>query len=332
MKLFYKYVAKEIGITFLIGCAFFLFLLTMEDCFSLLKLGANLKTIKAFLLLTIGTMGFALPMAFLFSLIMGLSRLSSSNAIIIMQSGGISPRGIIAITIIFSLLLSSLGKVIQGNIAPKALFYLSVISEELTKDHSFLKERTFTKIGEREIYVDRIKDENLIDIYITEGFYERIIFAKNGMIEGRLLLLKNGQIYEPDRESKMYHIMKFNSFSIPITEEENIQRTSIEHLTLAELKKREANPYVKTEFHKRLSISYTPFFLCLIAIPLGLSRKKQGRVFGLGASTTIILLYYLMFLGLEGFSKQGAIPPLCLWFPNIIFGLGGCLMLKKGKY
>lgn len=327
MKLFYRYIIKEIGIIFLIGCAFFLFILTIEDCFSLFKFGFGLKTIKAFLLLLGATFGFALPMALLFSLIMGFSRLSPS--IIIMQSSGISIKGMILYTIIFSILLSYLGRVMNGNIGPKSLFYLSKMEDELTKDNSFLKERTFTKIQEREIYVDRIKKCKLIDVYITEGQGSRIIFAKKGIINGTLLLLEDGQIQEQDRNDvKIYHIMKFSSLSIPIEEEKGWQETSIEHLRLSELKKSK-NPYIKTELHKRLSISYAPFFLCLIAIPLGLRQRKQERVFGLGASTIIILFYYLMFLGLEGFSKHGALPPFSLWLPNIICGLGGALMLRR---
>lgn len=330
MKLFYRYIIKEIGIIFIIGCAFFLFLLTMEDCFGLFKFGFGLKTMKAFLLLIGATLGFALPMALLFSLIMGFLRLSSSNAIIILQSSGISMRGIITYIIIFSIFLSILGQAINGNIAPKSLFYLSRMQDELTKDNNILKERTFTKIGGREIYVDRIKDGHLMDIYITEGEYERIIFAKKGRLIDTLLLLEDGQIQEQDKDDiKMYHIMKFSSLSIPFGEQRDWQRTSIEHLTLSELKKNKKNPYIKTELHKRLSISYAPLFLCLIAIPLGIRQRKQERVFGLGASTIIILLYYLMFLPLEGFSKHGAISPFSLWIPNIVFGVGGALMLRR---
>lgn len=324
MKIFYKYIIKEIGIIFLIGCIFFLFLLTMENCFSLFRFGFSLKTIKAFFLLMVGTFGLILPMALLFSLIMGFLRLSPIISII--QSSGISIKGIIVYTIIFSSLISFLGMAINGNIAPKSLFYLSKMEDELKKDDAILKERAFTKIKDREIYVDRIKDKKLIDIYITEGDYERIIFAKRGKIEGSLLLLEDGQIQKPD--GKMYHIMKFKSLSIPITDEKEWQRTSLEHLTLSELKK-STNPYIKTEFHKRLSISYAPFFLCLIAIPLGLRQKRKERVFGLGASTIIILFYYLIFIPLEVFSKHNAISPFSLWLPNIICGAGGILMLRR---
>lgn len=217
----------------------------------------------------------------------------------------------------------------NGNIGPKSLYYLSRIKDELTKDDSLLKEKAFIKIGGREIYVDRIKDGHLIDIYITEKDYERIIFAKKGIYNDLLLELQDGQIQEPDRDNpKIYNIMKFTSLSIPIQKGRVLKTTSIEHLTISELKKIN-NPYIKTEFYKRLSISYAPFFLSLIAIPLGLRQKKRERLFGLGASTIIILLYYLMFLGFEGFSKHGVIPPIFLWIPNIICGLGGALMLRR---
>jgi len=238
-------------------------------------------------------------------------------------------KPVIVYTIISSIFLCFLAKAINGDISPKALFYLSSIKDELTKNPQIIKERTFTKIGEREIYVDRIKKGVLMDIYITEGLGERIIFAKKGGMKDNLLLLENGKLYEPDKnDPKMYHIMKFSSLSIPIEETNGIQRTSLEHLTLSELKKRGENPYILTEFHKRLSISFASFFLCLIAISLGIRIRRKERVFGLGASTFIILLYYLVFLGCEGFSKNGNLPPISLWFPNALFGIVGALMLN----
>ncbi|MEW6103555.1 MAG: LptF/LptG family permease [bacterium] len=322
MKLFYKYIIKEIGIIFLASCLFFIFILTMESAFSILKFGFSLDTFKIFLLLIPQALGMGLPMAFLMGLITGLSRLSPH--IVTLQSSGISMRGTIVFILIFSLFLSFFARFINGYISPLAGFSLKLLSDKITKKDMLLEEKTFVKIEDKEIYVDRIKDSQLMDIYITEGKGERIIFAKKGRMENELLLLEQGSLHELDKnDPKMYHIMKFSSFDIPIDIKVLSEKTSISHLTLSELKRKEKNPYILTELHKRLSISFACFFLSLIAIPLGIKIKKERRMFGLGASTIIILLYYIVFIFCEALSKKGAISPIFLWLPNMLFGICG---------
>ncbi|MEW6007958.1 MAG: LptF/LptG family permease [bacterium] len=328
MKLFYRYIIKEIGIIFLASCLFFLFILTMEEAFSILKFGFSLTTIKISLLLIPEALGTALPMAFLMGLITGLARLSSS--IVIIQSSGIGMRGVIVSLLIFSLFLSLFARFINGNISPSASFHLKLLQEKITKKDVLLEEKTFVKIQDKEIYIDKIKDKKLMDIYITEGKGERIIFAKRGKMEDMLLSLEEGSLHELDKnDPNMYHIMKFSSFHIPIDLKMDIEKTSISHLTLSDLKRKERNPYILTEFHKRLSISFACFFLSLIAIPLGIRIKKQARMFGLGASTIIILLYYIIFIFCEALSKKGAVSPMILWLPNMLFGILGIPSLFK---
>ncbi|HAW49538.1 TPA: hypothetical protein DCX16_01105 [bacterium] len=342
MKLFYMYFGKHFAFIFFISLLFFLFLTTTEKIVSVISLVIKNKVpiflgIKAILFLIPSCLGFVIPMAFLMSTIIEIGKFSSSRALIAMETCGIS-MGMLIISFIFlGLLISSVAFFINEKLSPIASFKQFLLCEEISSEKiELLEEKTFTKIDEREIYLEKKYKEYLKGIYITEEDGKRVIFAKEGEIKKEddvsLLLLKKGSIHEIDEKNpKKHRILNFKSLSLPIEpKKQEIERKKLSHFTLSELKnkKDKSNPSIMTEYQKRLAISFAPFFLSLIAIPIGFIIKRNEMLFSLSFSTIIILSYYIMFLGLEALSRKG-INPTILWLPNIISCLIGSTMLKR---
>lgn len=342
MKLFYMYFGRGFAFIFFISLFFFLFLTTMEKVVSIISLVIKNKAsiflgIKAIFLLVPSFLGLVIPMAFLMSTILEIGRFSSSRALIAIEACGISMRIPIIFFILLGLLVSFVALFINEGLSPTASFNSFLLCEAISSEKiELLEDKTFTKIDEREIYVEKKNKEYLEGIYITEEHGKRIILAKEGEIKREggipLLLLKKGSIHSIDqKDPKKHHILNFKSLFLPIEpRKQQLKKKKLSHFTLSELKnkKDEPNPAIMTEYQKRLAISFAPFFLSLIAIPIGFIIKRNEVLFSLSFSTIIILSYYIIFLGLEALSRKG-INPIILWLPNIVSCLIGSIMLKR---
>jgi lipopolysaccharide export LptBFGC system permease protein LptF len=74
------------------------------------------------------------------------------------------------------------------------------------------------------------------------------------------------------------------------------------------------------EMNQRFAMPVGALILCLIAMPLGLSHRQQGRTWGLIVGLAIFLVYYIVFtaswrLALN-FKVDAALAP---WTSNILF-------------
>lgn len=66
----------------------------------------------------------------------------------------------------------------------------------------------------------------------------------------------------------------------------------------------------------------------LIALPLSFRFGKKGRMVGMGLAILTFIVYQLVSLAASAFGRNGVINPyLASWIPNMIFGIGGLLLL-----
>ena len=82
----------------------------------------------------------------------------------------------------------------------------------------------------------------------------------------------------------------------------------------------------------KVSFSLTNFIVVLCGIPLVVFREKNSLSFGIGMSVFVIFGYYafIKFGQSMGFKGQLA-PILSAWLGNIVFFIGGIILLIKAR-
>lgn len=103
-----------------------------------------------------------------------------------------------------------------------------------------------------------------------------------------------------------------------------------------ELEKKEKKKYLsalKTELHKRYSLSLACLTFCLVGIPLGVTAQRRETSVGFALSLIIGISYFLFMVIAEFFHEDAdAFPHLLIWFPNILFmGIGAFLFYRLSR-
>jgi lipopolysaccharide export system permease protein len=93
--------------------------------------------------------------------------------------------------------------------------------------------------------------------------------------------------------------------------------------SLIERSKRTGKPSAvyETKFHTRISMSFTPLVMCLLAVPFVVRRQREGglaRDLSIGLAVTFF--YWLFYSVSLSLGSNGALPPwLAAWLPSSIF-------------
>ncbi|MCE3010859.1 MAG: LptF/LptG family permease, partial [Proteobacteria bacterium] len=122
--------------------------------------------------------------------------------------------------------------------------------------------------------------------------------------------------------------------------QEQVRNKSPQSLTIEEISQRlnaegEMSPQesriLQTEFHKRWAISLVCLIFGLLGVGLGtVTNRRSGKSSGLVVSLVLIILYWVLYVSLEGAARSGKLPPaLAIWTPNFLFLLFAAWSLKK---
>lgn len=81
---------------------------------------------------------------------------------------------------------------------------------------------------------------------------------------------------------------------------------------------------------RRKAIAAATFVIILFGGPLATSSRRGGRSYGIGVALASVILYLLLLRLSEAAGQSGAIPPLLsAWLPNLLFLMGGLILLKR---
>lgn len=361
MRLFTRYILREILTHGLIGAALFTFVVFMRDMGHLLELvvrasapASAVAKIFAFTLPTALTL--TIPMGVLVGVLLGLSRLAADSEITAMRAVGVGSWQFVRIVSIFG--LASFGIALINNvwIAPRSAAALDNLQKKLAASQASFE------IQPRVFYEDF---RNVVlyvgDVSATRGAAEwhdifladisnpadpKVTLAQRGAITQQSptelrLHLENGAEHElVQGKEGQYQITTFSESDIPVQLPQATEQTR-PTLALAETPTSElpqlangpervqARNYA-IEFHRRLALPAACIVLTLIAIPLGLSARKGGKATGFILTIVLVFVYYFVSLLGISLAKQGRIPAgLGVWIANIVFLAGAVFLLIR---
>ena len=360
MRIFTRYILREVLSHALIGAAVFTFVIFLRDLERILELvvraSAPLPSVAELFFFTIPTaLTITIPMGVLVGILIGLSRLAADSEITAMRASGIGVSTFVRIISIFVIAAWALAMVNNVYWAPRSAAALDRLQDKLkTSQVSFeVQPRVFYE-GFRNVvlYVQDATTtagsavwRNVFLADISDPSNPKIIVAREGMAvsEGPQnvhLHLMHGQQHETDpKNPEQYSITTFNATDIPIQmpPENQGQPTPTTEVGTGQLLAKAratrdhglARSYM-IEFNRRLALPTACLVLALVGIPLGLSSKKGGKSTGIVLTIVLVFIYYFISLFGVSLARQGRLSPgVGVWLANILFFVGGVALLWR---
>ncbi len=194
LKMFDRYILREIFPPFLIGLLVYSFVLLMNQILLLAELfidkGVPLGvTVKIFVYLVPSVLAFALPMAVLMGILAGLSRMSSDSEVVAFKTLGISTRRLLRPVFMFAFGGWLVTSVLTLYLAPRANYkWVQTFAQSVLSKVQFkINPREFNEaIPKTVIFIQDItpdKNWQNIFVYSTSNAEEpKVILARRGQL------------------------------------------------------------------------------------------------------------------------------------------------------
>jgi LPS export ABC transporter permease LptF len=363
VRIFTRYILKEVVSHGLIGASVFTFVIFMRDVTRILELvvrnSAPFPSVAELFFLTLPVaLKVTIPMGVLVGILLGLSRMAADSEVTAMRASGVSVRVFLKIVAMFGAAAWVLALFNTVLIEPRSAAGLARLQNKLASAQiSFqVQPRVFYEgFKNHVLYVEDVSSasgaavwKDVFDADISTPGAPKITIAKEAIVSSsspdsiRLHLIK-GETHDATpnaRASDQYTITTFEETDVAITlppvPQPAQETVPVAQLSTTELFRQKYNSnkelarWYWIEFNRRLALPTACLVLVLIGIPLGLSAKKGGK--GAGFVLTIVLVFVYYFLSIIGVSlaRGGKLSPvLGVWMANLLFALIGALLLWR---
>ncbi|MCP5051329.1 MAG: YjgP/YjgQ family permease [bacterium] len=354
-KSFDKYILKEIASPFAIGLLIYTFTLLINMIFylsgTLIAKEASMLTVMEILLYMLPEfLAFTIPMSTLMGILAGLSRMSTDSEVVAFRTMGVNNSRILKPVMIFAIVNWIFASWLIMYMAPEASYRLTRLLGEVVAKRTIseIKPRNFyTKLpyytlyfndvdpntGEwKDVFLYSRKKANKDDIVILAdyGTFVRRVDVKDdspgGKEKGSYIVLRNAQVhsYERKKPEEGYKLTSYSHLEEKVPDRDNIEQSrKARQFIFPELVRRMKNKpndmALAIEYHKKFSQPFACLILGFLALSLGISTKKGGKVSGFIISLGIIFFYYTTSITAENMVNKGIISPfLGMWAANFL--------------
>jgi LPS export ABC transporter permease LptG/LPS export ABC transporter permease LptF len=364
VRIFTRYILREITGYALLGGVLFTFILFMRYLLPLMELtvrgvASPLDILRLIGYLLPGFFSFTIPMAVLIGILLGLSRLAADSEVTAMRASGLGVLSFVRIVSLFAVFFWVLGLANSLFVSPRAAQALLNYEDASKTSQATVEIQPRVFYEDFKNYVlyaqDVIPGANGTAIWhhvfiadLTKPESPHIITANeatvlSGPAQTLRLELANGSRHDiAVSDPGQYDISTFVTTELPMQtgqqeEDSHLSRrdTPMHALGLRELwllahtPGPAARPYL-IELHNRFAFPTACLVLMLVGVPLGLSSKRGGKGAGFVVTLGLVFIYYFLSIIGIAFARQGKLPPaLGVWGANILFALAGLLLLQQ---
>jgi LPS export ABC transporter permease LptF/LPS export ABC transporter permease LptG len=360
VRIFTRYILKEVLWHGLIGASVFTFVIFMRLVTRILELvvrnSAPVPSVAQLFFLTLPTaFKFTIPTGVLVGILIALSRMAADSEITAMRAAGVSVRTFLKIIAAFGITAWLLALLNTTVIEPRSAAALASLERSMYSSQISFEVQPRVFYEEFKNYVLYVEDvtttsgaslwKNVFLADISAPDAPKITIAKQAVVTSdnntiRLHLI-DGENHETNAQAPgQYNIYTFQEtdmqISVPPAPKPANDAVPLAQLSTGELLRlsnssnRELARAYRIEFHRRLALPTACLVLVLIGIPLGLSAKRGGR--GAGFVLTIVLVFIYYFISIIGvaLARNGKVPPgLGVWMSNLIFAVVGTVLLWR---
>jgi len=300
--------------------------------------------------------GYALPIAFLFGLMMAIGRLRGDREITAMRANGLGSGALIAPICVLGAVVALVTAYLMIEAEPRLRRELVTLGLRLASRGGLIEEQKFQSFGDRMIFVrKRGEGRRLEGVMIQDASRKdrRIqVFAETGEFSfdpesGILhLSLENGDLRVDPDPSDIFDEYRISfarfDYDFPALRlGAGPLRYFVDQLRMDELRdairRIEAddrvwelsyrNPLIyATQIQRMFSIPFSPLLFALAGASLGLRGVIRSRARGMLAALALFGGYYGLFVYVQDIAREGVLPPqLAIWAPNailLVIGVG----------
>ncbi|HEY3298864.1 MAG TPA: LptF/LptG family permease [Armatimonadota bacterium] len=357
MKLLDRYVLKEMISPFLISVCAFIWMFVGDMLFQNIKLILErqvpfILVLKVLALKIPWALGYAIPVAILFSTALAVNRLARDTEITAIRMSGTPVMRIFLPILFVGLCTSLLTYWIGEKVTPRAerefrktmWLIIGLNSAPTIQENVYFTSQGYHFYVEK---VDRsipkqVKLKNVL-IYETPALhnYPMLITAKSATNQNNVWTLTDGVTHKLGADGLTEYELKFGEMTLDLKQAMqdlwDTQKTS-EEMSAKELQKQisifgaggQEVTRMSVDWHLKLSIPLACLVFALCAAPLSLRFAKFGGYSGLFLSIIIMFLYRINQVWGQILGLSGKLPPfLAGWSQNIIFALIGLYLIWR---
>jgi LPS export ABC transporter permease LptF/LPS export ABC transporter permease LptG len=352
-----RYLIREMVLPFAMGLVVLTFLLQvppfLQQSQNLIAKGVPWSTvIHALYMLLPQALSITIPMAVLLGILVAFGRLSADREFVAMQACGVSlmrllrPVALVAILGTAATAYETIVALPNANQTFRIITY-NVVAQKIESE---VKPQVFfTYFPDQIIYVREMPPGGTWqDVFVADakGMTTTVYFAKEGRVvldrEHHLVQLQLSRgtshtttLGHPDE----YQSTDFESISISLDPQSVFPpppAKGASEMTFAELKadilfaNAHGDPSYIDRFmvQEKLALPLTCPILALIALALGASNRKDGKLASFVLGFGVILIYYVLLYGARAFATGGRLQPeWAPWIPNVVMAVAGIALL-----
>jgi lipopolysaccharide export system permease protein len=353
------YLAREtlsyVAVGYLAIAALFLANNLLRRLEELVEIGAHAVDVLALTVRLVAILTtYALPIAFLFGVLVALGRVSADQEVLAARSLGVSLAQLAAPVLALAVAASAVSGWLLLRAEPIARRSLIELVSTVASRGGLIRSGGFTRLdkrGERVLFVDhRTKEGELQGVLVSDRSNpERPFTVLAGRGSFRLdrqaatghLLLHDGDVhFEPaEKDSDRTQRIGFRRFDYAFDMSRmtslGIERLKPRDLTGSEISKvlayfdehgaapahaREQNrAEYEVQLARRAALPFAPLAFALLAVPLGLGLRRGARSYGALLCVGIAFGYYVLMNAGIAYATSGQLSAgLALWLPNLV--------------
>lgn len=357
---FYVYLLKELLGLFFLSVGIFTFIMVLSRIGKLADLvinrGVEIKDIALLIVYSSPPyLTFTMPMAFLLATIVVLGRLSGENEILALKASGVNlrclfvPVGALGCVVMIASLLNT-NLLLSGSAEAFRNTLLNIAKKGISIED---KEGIFNdSIPGVVIYIDKVNTETrrLAGIIISDDRDEGVkqtITAASGAVNLDVssldisFLLESGAVHRWEKKTDSYRSLSFTNYIFSMNlmsvlpHNRELRRKPYEmstrDLARARAQAKGAERYdLSLELYKKFSIPFASIAFILLAVPLGIRHRSEGKFIGVVYSLLIFISYYILVALIENVGRVYSLPALLVTFtPDLLFSAAGVYAVKR---
>jgi len=322
----------------------------------------------AVLLCVVGMLvGYAIPIAFLFGLLVAVGRISADSEVTAMRALGVSFAQFAVPSLLLALLTSAATGVLLAEVEPLARRTLRAVVSGIAARGGVIQAGNFNRLDRtdgRLLFVEERSEQNqLTGVLIsdrtdpTQPFTvvaERGRFFFDSKNATAHLQLEEGDIHfeSQDGEQDRYRRISFANFDYAFDMSEVLGsgpsrlqpremttkrvREVIAHFDLHGRAPTDARVKEKADYelqlHRRLALPFAPMLFALVGIPLGLRRSHGARSWGVLICVSLVFVYYSLLSFGSYLAEDHEFPAaVAMWMPNSVFAVIAIPLLYRAR-
>jgi LPS export ABC transporter permease LptF/LPS export ABC transporter permease LptG len=364
MRILDRYIIREILLPFAIALVVLSFVLIIpfiiELAEQLIQKGVSgLTILQLMVTLLPATLGLTIPMALLIAVLMAFGRLSGDREIVVLMACGVSPLRMLRP--VFGLAVVAAGATLWVMIEaiPNANQTHREITTRIVADRAEGQVRPrvfFEDFPHTVLYVREVPQtggwQDVVAADTRNAARPILYVAQSGRMvvnrEARTIqmVLEDGAQHTTKSDDPAgYEIARFQELVLALDPASVFPRVGPargeREMTIPELQELRATlegrnlPFHRPviEIHKKFSIPAACLVFALLAVGLGVTNRKDGKLASFVLGLAVIFTYYVVMFGAEAMAKGALIPAWsAMWLPNLLLGgVGIALLVARSR-